>query len=47
MPASRVECLACLLEMIGHERRALVELVGVDLLDDPGDSAMKPSTMGA
>src|SRR5205823_5712260 len=34
-------------EMMSHKRRALVELVGVELLDDPGDSAMEPSTMGA
>jgi hypothetical protein len=47
MPAGRVECLASLLEMMSHERRALVELVGVKLLDDPGDPAMEPSTMGA
>src|SRR5262249_33220026 len=47
MPPGRVECLACLLEMMSHERRALVELVGVELLDDPGDSPMERSTMGA
>src|SRR5262249_18932265 len=47
MPAGRFECLARLLEVMSHERRALVELVGVELLDDPGDSAMEPSTMGA
>src|SRR5262249_46318261 len=47
VPAGRVECLACLLEMMSHERRTLVELVGVELLDGPGDSAMEPSTMGA
>src|SRR5262245_50831688 len=46
MPAGRVECLARLLEMMSHERRALVELVGVELLDDRGDSAMEPSTTG-
>src|SRR5262249_14171342 len=47
MPAGRVKCLACLLEVMSHERRALVELVGVELLDDPGDPAMEGRTMGA
>src|SRR5262245_330158 len=47
MPASRVERLACLLEVMSHESRAFVELVGVEVLDDPGDSPMEPSTMGA
>src|SRR5262245_23678171 len=47
MPAGRVECLAGPLEVMSHERRALVELVEEELLDNPGDSAMEPGTMGA
>src|SRR5262249_22047563 len=47
MPAGRIECLARLLEMISHERRSLVELIGVELLDGPGDSAMELGTTGA
>jgi hypothetical protein len=47
MPAGRVECLVCLLEMVSYERCALIELARVEFLDGPGDSAMEWSTVGA
>ena len=47
MPTGRLKCLARLLEMMRHERRALVELVEVELLESHGYPAMEPRTMSA